>query len=120
MTKAEEIAEQFGNDYRVDSNPKGENIQQVCEHERVTAETSQELELVRYIFADNSCITISPNGGWSIGYLDCWCWQGEGHVCDKKTGWCHGCGDEYLISEMTHGDGEWYCDKCAVPRTEED
>lgn len=31
-----------------------------------------------YDFADGSTITIA-DGGWDIGYPDCYCWRGLGH-----------------------------------------
>jgi len=33
----------------------------------------------RYVFPDDSVITIA-GAGWDLGYPDCWCWQGTGHI----------------------------------------
>lgn len=42
--------------------------------------------MTSFYFPDGSVIT-SAEGGWDIGYTECWCWRGVGHAddCERRT-----------------------------------
>jgi hypothetical protein len=81
LTIASRIANEYGNGQQWHNN--GQHIEEACRERTLGihgGETWQG-ETVRFHFTDNSAITIAE-GGWDIGYPNCFCWEGVGHNND--------------------------------------
>jgi hypothetical protein len=61
-------------------NLNGRNLVEECEKLCIQRKRNEKADMTKYVFEDGSVITVASSG-WDIGFLDCWCWQGEGHTC---------------------------------------
>lgn len=77
-TIAEQISARFGDDGLNFRDREGWDLLCVLTQEKMTHVFNPGREAIRYIFADESVITVSGHA-WDLGYLDCSCWQGAGH-----------------------------------------
>ena len=85
MDRAHEVAARYGNDGQVWKDANDVWLTDACEEAGARTERNVERDLTRYIFSDDSVLTLA-GGGWDFGYANCWCWDGVGHnpdTCEK-------------------------------------
>jgi len=83
MTTAERIARMFNDDGQCFDPANGLHIscvtiEDVCGWECRVKIDHKGSYASRYTFEDESVLIVTE-GGWDLGHLDCWCWQGAGH-----------------------------------------
>ena len=78
-TTAQKIATRFHNHGQIFTDKFGKSIEDVCDGMAVT--TEKEANWQKYIFKDDSIITIA-GGGWDFGFSCCHGWQGAGHTLE--------------------------------------
>jgi hypothetical protein len=79
MTKAEKIAERYGNDGLSWYDADAIHLEEACHDYPHTCD--QKDGIVRYTFNDGSVLTLA-GGAWDFGYPNCFCWRGGGHCED--------------------------------------
>lgn len=88
-TIAERISRRFDDGQRWrDAN--GTSLEDACTEANGRLDRSDEDDKDRYTFPDGSVLTLC-DGGWDLGYPDCFCWQGGGHG-DDCPACCDNCG----------------------------
>jgi len=82
MTTAEKIAEQLSNDGQIFETADGASLDDLCRAANGRQEWRDGYRTgdhYKWIFGDSSVIMVCC-GCWDLGYVDCWCWDGEGHT----------------------------------------
>lgn len=90
MTIAEKIAEQFNNDENCFEDKNGNNIEDVCREKEISISGSIDEsgygnvdgEMLRFIFEDESVITIQNGYRWDFGCKHCFGWVSVEHEED--------------------------------------
>lgn len=83
MTTAQKISSQLQDDGSTWQTDDGVSLTDLCVAAGGKKDREEEQGLTRYTFPDGSALTLGE-GGWDVGYPDCWCWQAVGHKdCDE-------------------------------------
>lgn len=83
MSEAAAIARRYNDDGLSWKDADGVELHDACKGAGATID--EQGGDVRYTFADGSVLT-AAEGGWDLGYTDCFCWRGAGHTPECEAG----------------------------------